>query len=631
MILRYSTHGWILALILLLADGIDVLGQQPIMSKIKNFRVPGYYETGPNETAKLKWVVSGQEAQPLSGGQVQIQGLLLEYFSKTGETNIAIVAADGRFDRATQSATSAGPLKVEIYNGQMILEGTGFFWQQTNSALVISNNVRTTIHDQKEFKQDINLTANEFEYNPNLDRAVYRGQVSVQTTNMSLRCETLLVLIPPTGGQINSLIAETNVIVEGKQDQSRATGMRAQYTRNQNQELIELTGNPAWQFGPRQGSADLLRYDRLSNTILASGHAYIKLPRNDMAQPNSLFSALNPTNKVTGTTNQFIEVYADEFESVTNGAVFRGNVKIDDLSQLDAPAHLRCQQMRLVTDANKKLESAILNGDVLIEQATRARVAAQKAVFNQTNEVAEFTGSPSWLFEGKEGSADRLVFNLKNRSLLADQHARMKLPRDNASQPLWSLQDTNQDKPAANIYLEAQADQYTIDLGLVKFDGHVIVKEWRNNQANSQLACGLLQVMLNRSNQVEGVTAEHNIVFEHSDPPTANKTNASQVLTCKRMKMLVLAGKPGTLTADGGVEFKQADRSVTGTSMTYDPQKDELTWLGTPVRLKATEGSLVSDRIVLDRKTQRRIARGNIEIQINLKQIKMSDNKMLKP
>lgn len=76
-----------------------------------------------------------------------------------------------------------------------------------------------------------------FEYEP--PRAVYRGNVHVSEPRMELMCELLTVFFQTNGGRIESVVAETNVVVI--QQESWATGDRAVYTASN--ELVVLTGH----------------------------------------------------------------------------------------------------------------------------------------------------------------------------------------------------------------------------------------------------------------------------------------------------------------------------------------------------------------------------------------------------
>src|SRR5260370_725601 len=55
-----------------------------------------------------------------------------------------------------------------------------------------------------------------------------------------------------------------------------ATGVRAVYTGSQGS--LQMTGNPQWRSGQRQGGADELTVDRTNRNLIATGNAWVKLP-----------------------------------------------------------------------------------------------------------------------------------------------------------------------------------------------------------------------------------------------------------------------------------------------------------------------------------------------------------------
>ena len=88
---------------------------------------------------------------------------------------------------------------------------------------------------------DFDLTAHE---------ATYRGHVCVDDPEMKLTCEWLVADLPQTGGHINHIVAETNVVIDATDDKGQtmhATGDKAVYVYNVENgvtnEMVTLTGN----------------------------------------------------------------------------------------------------------------------------------------------------------------------------------------------------------------------------------------------------------------------------------------------------------------------------------------------------------------------------------------------------
>jgi len=135
---------WLAALALVLAGGTALPQAQPLgFGHVKDFSVPDFYPP-PNQN-QMKSLLSGAEAEPLPGGLIRIKQVKLESFAVTGALEMTILAPECLYDTGTRSASSPGPLRMTSGNGQLVIEGTGFLWQQTNSVFVISNKVLTTL------------------------------------------------------------------------------------------------------------------------------------------------------------------------------------------------------------------------------------------------------------------------------------------------------------------------------------------------------------------------------------------------------------------------------------------------------------------------------------------------------
>jgi len=87
-------------------------------------------------------------------------------------------------------------------------------------------------------------------FDGNGHKVVYCGNVRVNDPEMKLRCELLTVDLPQSGGRVNHIVAETNVVIDAtdaKGQTMHATSNKAVYNYNvQNgmtNEIITLTGN----------------------------------------------------------------------------------------------------------------------------------------------------------------------------------------------------------------------------------------------------------------------------------------------------------------------------------------------------------------------------------------------------
>jgi hypothetical protein len=117
--------------------------QQVLSGWGKDFSVPEYYD--PPLQNQMKSLLMGAAAQPQTNGTFLIKGARLETYRESGEREIIAFAPECVYDPASRTASSASRLQVQTGDGQFSIQGEGFLWRQTNSNLIISNAVRTTI------------------------------------------------------------------------------------------------------------------------------------------------------------------------------------------------------------------------------------------------------------------------------------------------------------------------------------------------------------------------------------------------------------------------------------------------------------------------------------------------------
>jgi lipopolysaccharide transport protein LptA len=82
-------------------------------------------------------------------------------------------------------------------------------------------------------------------------QATYRGHVHVRDPGMKLNCEWLIINLPQSGGRLNHIVAETNVVIDlldEKGQTNHVTGDMAVYDYNVQgsvtNDTVTLTGNP---------------------------------------------------------------------------------------------------------------------------------------------------------------------------------------------------------------------------------------------------------------------------------------------------------------------------------------------------------------------------------------------------
>ncbi len=214
-----------------------------------------------------------------------------------------------------------------------------------------------------------------------------------------MSCAALTLTLAGTN-ELQKLLAEGQVVI-GQEDK-QFTAEKAEYTGTNG--IMELTGNPAWRAGPRGGKGDVLRVKPAREEMLAQGNAVMRLPAAELGQ--SAFTALSKPKRSEprGTTNEFAEVYCQEYLLTSESALFRGGVRIEHPQMT-----WTCGEMTLLTppELGKAghlmiAEPAVLF-DVTDDTGRTFHGKGEKAVYTHritpllTNDFVVLTGSPATL------------------------------------------------------------------------------------------------------------------------------------------------------------------------------------------------------------------------------------------
>jgi hypothetical protein len=134
----------LLAFCLLLGLAV-AFGQKPPESTVKGFQAPLQYFEPPHEL-QIQSFLEGSEAQPGADGVIVIQNAKLQTYHEDGSKEMLVKAPQAIFDSRQHTVNSAGPFQMQSSN--VMVQGVGFYWQQTNSELLISNQQVTTVVGQ---------------------------------------------------------------------------------------------------------------------------------------------------------------------------------------------------------------------------------------------------------------------------------------------------------------------------------------------------------------------------------------------------------------------------------------------------------------------------------------------------
>jgi hypothetical protein len=108
-----------------------------------DFTSSTYFEPPHEQQVKMK--LSGAEASPLPGGLLEVKSLRIETFDVTGKPEAIIQTPQCVYSPFDGVASSTGHLVLQTADGRMRTEGDGFWWQQSDNSLTISNNAHTVV------------------------------------------------------------------------------------------------------------------------------------------------------------------------------------------------------------------------------------------------------------------------------------------------------------------------------------------------------------------------------------------------------------------------------------------------------------------------------------------------------
>lgn len=538
----------------LLVGGLDARGQPAGLGVVSNFTVPDYYE--PPHQTQLRWLLKGAEAVPQAGGRIVVRRLSLERFQPTGGRDMLIEAAECVYDSVNRQASSASPLTMQLQDGQFTLAGEGFFWQPTNSLLVISNRVRTTIRGGGLTSQpaapalgDAQVSADQFTYDGRTTQAAYRGQVRVTGTNLALACGQLSFALPTTGaGTVDTLVAEQDVAIDF--GELHASGEHAVYTPGNGS--MHLTGKAAWQAQGREGRGEDLLLDSSTLSLRVRGGAMLQLP---VSGAGFIPRPEEPAAPSAVTTNRFVTVTAERYELQTNQVSFSGSVQAIERADNTVRSRLACGSLLATFGPSNQVQTLVAEQDVIMEQGER-RLTGAHAAYDGTTGAVRFTGQPEWRDGERSGQGEVLLARLPQNQLAVRGRASLSLPHTEtgglfgdltggATNRLERLAKTN---AAVAPPTRISSDEYTFAPEEAVFRGQVRVDDAQMQLTTDALA---LKLAPGGTNLVS-ITADQNVVMSLVETNgQATRATCARAVYAATKGVLELTGQPRVQRPDG--------------------------------------------------------------------------------
>ena len=610
------------------------------------------------QTGKRTLLLTGGSATNISNEELLIgDGVRLQFFDDTGKTNLEVASAACIYNLKIESVASTNRLEASSGSGQFSLEGDGFEYARANGSLTISNHIHATI--RKDLLQSPSQTAatrgagqsgrqtdaapatNQFlhifsdrmRYQSNL--ALFERNVRVEDPQGKMTCSALTVAFSERSPsdesrRVEKIVAREQVVIDS--DQVHASGDEATY--RQATEVIELTGNPAWRLRQYEGRAEELVVNRRTREFHARRNVEMTLPPGSIGQSGFLLPESSSETTAAAAEGQPAQVRAGDFEfkpdvadTNFNLAVFRDNVRVNS-----GKGNLDCELMTIMSSAqSNRTESVTAERSVVMEQGDN-RVTGEKAVYTATNELVEVTGSPAWKMSQREGTAEVLAFDLKNKAYQAARNVRMRLPpgalgastlrSGSAARTNVAASGTSTDPPksieVASDDFELKPDAANTNLSLSTYRGHVRVSEpERMNLASEELI--VTGKMLLGTNQVERVVAEGNVDLVVREAGGEKRAQGDKGVYTAGNGEVVLTGR-------NGVKFVVADAEGviegSGSKAVYTGAPEVLELSGNNPVLTAGAGKVWGDPVIWDRANTTVKATGNWKVRLNPESLK---------
>jgi lipopolysaccharide export system protein LptA len=232
----------------------------------------------------------------------------------TGQPEWTAEGRAGRGDELLLDRTN----KIFNANGHAFLQLPG---QSLGAGLLTRSNATDAVAATNRF---VDIFSESYELRTNW--GVFRENVRVserlgEQQRGKMACNWMTVSFAGTN-ELQQLVALTNVVIE--QDTNRFTAGKAVYTGTNG--VLDLTEKPTWQSGPRSGKGNLIRVRTEPDEMYVKGNASVRLPAKELGEPLTQGSAPPSKPRTKGETDQFADVFCEEYTLRQDSAVFRGGV-----------------------------------------------------------------------------------------------------------------------------------------------------------------------------------------------------------------------------------------------------------------------------------------------------------------
>jgi lipopolysaccharide export system protein LptA len=473
----------------------------PANAKIpKSWTLP-YYQMTDEGLRQLQSISEGSSAETLGPSLIKVTDLRTRLLKDGSQTNVQITlrTPECLFNINTMLAYSSNRIEIVSPTTNVFLRGRGFFCSQTNSLIVVSNDVETafrrsaTNHTQTTSGAAITTITEvtyrilsdhlELQYESNL--VVYSGRVHVIQDQLRLDCDRLTTRFVTNRfttnefntNSIEEINAQGHVVITSP-EHGRATGDHAIYTMNEGNAVIELTGNAFWTDGARESRANQFNYDRGHNRLVATDNAVLRFPDTTINQTNLIAF----TSPKTRDTNQLTELHARKIT-------------------IQLPS------------TNGPIEGLLAEGSVIITNRHElTQATADKALYTRTNETFLLSGNPICKTDKGEIKGQTLVINRLTKTFKARGGSFLKFAI-NSGMTNTPIATATSGMNSTNRFIQVTARDfdYTDTNRQATFTDKVHGEFLQSQTVLGTLDCNTLNISFGTSNQIRTLTAKGNV------------------------------------------------------------------------------------------------------------------------
>ena len=440
----------------------------------------------------------------------------------TNALEMIVSAPECVFDGNNATGSSAGPLTAQTADGRFLIQGTGYLWQQkgTNAALTISNNVFTTVKNDlltasgaapvstETGGQFIYIHSDSFRFDRNANLITYRDHVHAQDEQLDLTCDTINIR-RSTNGPISELVADGNIAVVDNITHGRTTGEHAVYSDAGGAQLVTLTGNPYWQNGPEEATAQAFIFNRSLHTFSAEGGAHFKLPASSISSSGFLLTPQTDADQLASpAATNLVDVYA-------------GTITL----QLPATTNGPIQGVTAETNV------------VVMDPDHHSQATGDRAVYTAADGLLVLSGKAQWQSDEGTARAEVLTFDRTNLTFAAFTNAYLKLPLSALSKSSAFDNFAARNSETTNRFLEVTSDSYDYREQALTFRQNVHANLLEEDAPLGTLDSGTLTAGFRQTNALQNIVADSNVHLRQPPTQTPDGKTVESDFTCDRVEI----------------------------------------------------------------------------------------------